>query len=141
MDGITMTEPIKPLPVESGLSITGGESQPIPIVPVVSADEMPDLYDLFRDVVIATGVCRDVMDFEHGAFAEDNPKLHMFISQFHGGLRKWADALDKAQRERDAMRPIVKQAETAVADGYASKSMREAVIRYRARASTSGVKE
>jgi hypothetical protein len=50
-------------------------------------------------------------------------------------------ALDKAQRERDAMQSVVKQAETAVADGYASKSMREAVIRYRARASTSGVKE
>ena len=28
---------------ESGLSITGGESRPIPILPVVSADEMPEI--------------------------------------------------------------------------------------------------
>jgi len=52
---------------------------------------------------------------------------------FTGNAIRWlADALDKAQRERDAMRDIVHEAEVARADGWASTSMRDAVIAYRA---------
>lgn len=47
-------------------------------------------------------------------------------------LNEAADALDRAQRERDAMSDVVRETESAVADGWASKSMRDAVIRYRA---------
>ncbi len=48
-------------------------------------------YDLLRDVIIATGVCDNVMDFEHGAFAEDNPTLHAGIHQLTCALREWRD--------------------------------------------------
>jgi hypothetical protein len=41
-------------------------------------------------------------------------------------------ALDKAQRERDAMSEIVSEAESAKSDGWASNAMRDAVVRYRA---------
>jgi len=65
---------------------------------------MPDLYDLFRDVVIATGVCRDVMDFEHGAFAEDNPKLHGLIHQFNADVCRLADDRERLLAENAAFR-------------------------------------